>query len=103
MIEDGPTTAAALAGAEHVSQQAIAQNLAPLKAAGYVDATPDPHDGRKSLISATPAGRRLRESLHQSREAWLARAIEATVCEQERPALGKAIELLERLADADIT
>ena len=103
VIDEGPTTAAALAAAEHVSQQAIAQSLAPLKAAGYVSARPDPGDGRKSLISATESGRRLRAPLHQSREAWLIRAIDATVADDERSALERAIELLERLADADIT
>ncbi len=103
VIDGGPTTAAALAAAEHVSQQAIAQSLTPLKAAGYVGTRPDPADGRKSLISATESGRRLRDSLLQSREAWLTRAIDATVSDDERPALERAIELLERLADADIT
>jgi DNA-binding MarR family transcriptional regulator len=103
VIEEGPTTAAALATAEHVSQQAIAQSLTPLKAAGYVSARPDPGDGRKSLISATQSGRQLRASPHQSREACLIRAIDAAVADDERPALERAIELLERLADADVT
>lgn len=31
------------------------------------------------------------------------RAIDATVADDERPALARAIELLERLADAEIT
>lgn len=101
LIVEGPMTAASLAGAEHVSQQAIAQSLAALKAAGLVRAQRDPDDGRKSLISATAAGRQLRESLLQSKEAWLTRAIEATIPAPERATLDAAIELLERLAAAD--
>jgi len=98
---DGPATAASLATAEHVSHQAIAQNLSDLKAEGLVKATPDPEDGRKRLISVTTAGNSLFDSVSASRNAWLAHAIELTVTDSELPILDKAIELLERLADAD--
>jgi len=96
--DGGPTTAAVLAAAEHVSHQAIAQNLAALKRAGLVRTAPDPSDGRKSLIHITAAGSRLFESAVASRDAWLAHAIEQTIPAGERPALERAILLLERLA-----
>ena len=95
---EGPLTAASLAAAEHVTHQAITQNLSELKSAGFVETTPDPHDGRKKLISVTDAGRTLSLSVHASRNAWLTHAIESTISESELPALDKAIELLERLA-----
>ena len=98
---EGPATAASLAAVEHVSQQAIAQSVAPLRAAGMVGSRPDPDDGRKTLISITDAGLGLRESIIASRHSWLSRAIESTVDARERAALEKAIELLERLADAE--
>ena len=47
----GPTTAAALATAEHVSQQAIAQNLKKLKDAGLVT---DRREGRWSYYTLQP-------------------------------------------------
>ena len=97
---DGPTTASALAAAEHVTHQAIAQTLAALKRTGLVRAEADPKDGRKSVIRVTPAGNRLFESAIASRDAWLARAIESAVSPREREALEKSIELLERLAGA---
>jgi DNA-binding MarR family transcriptional regulator len=97
---DGPTTASELAAAEHVTHQAIAQTLAALKRTGLVRSEADPTDGRKSVISVTPAGHRLFESAVASRDAWLVRAIESVVSRRERAALGKSIELLERLADA---
>ena len=97
---DGPATAASLAAVEHVSQQAIAQNLATLKGAGLVGSTPDPSDGRKCLIEVTDAGHSLVESILASRNAWLVRAVEATVGPDEQPALESAIALLERLAEA---
>jgi hypothetical protein len=43
------------------------------------------------------------ESLLESREAWLVRAIDATMSPKDRAALDVAVELLERLADADLS
>jgi DNA-binding MarR family transcriptional regulator len=98
---DGPTTASALAAAEHITHQAITQTLAALKRAGLVRSAADPTDGRKSVISVTLAGNRLFESALASRDAWLARAIGHLVSPRERAALEKSIELLERIADAE--
>jgi DNA-binding MarR family transcriptional regulator len=103
LMNEGAVTAASLAAAEHVSQQAIAQSLTGLKADGLVSMKPDPADGRKSLISVTAAGRRLFESIMASRDDWLIRAIESAIGPGERAALEKAIELLERLGDADLS
>jgi DNA-binding MarR family transcriptional regulator len=99
--DDGPTTAAALAAAEHVSHQAIAQNLAALRRGGLVRAAPDPRDGRKSLVRITPPGSRLFATAVAARDAWLAHAIAKTVPAGQRAALERTILLLERLADAD--
>jgi DNA-binding MarR family transcriptional regulator len=95
---EGSLTAASLAAAEHVTHQAITQNLSELKRAGLVETAPDPHDGRKKLISVTDAGRSLSTSVNASRNAWLAHTIESVIPESDLPALDKAIELLERLA-----
>jgi DNA-binding MarR family transcriptional regulator len=101
--DDGPTTAATLAVAEHVSQQAIAQHVAALRDGGLVKTSRDPNDGRKALISITRNGLRLFDAAAESRNAWLMRAIASQVPAKERAALDKAIELLERLASADGT
>jgi DNA-binding MarR family transcriptional regulator len=102
IIDEGPTTAAALAAGEHVTQQAIAQSLATLKERGLVEKQADPSDGRKSLVSATAAGRKLRESRVVSRGEWLTQAIDAAVRPGERPLLREAIGLLERIADVKL-
>src|SRR5580700_914517 len=94
IIDEGPTTAAALAAGEHVTQQAIAQSLATLTGRGLVEKQSDPSDGRKSLVSATAAGRELRESIVVSREEWLSQAVDAAVKPEERPLLREAIDLL---------
>ena len=102
IIAEGPTTAAALAAGEHVTQQAIAQSLATLKERGLVAKRADPSDGRKSLVTATAAGRELMETLAASREEWLTQAIDAAVRPEERARLREAIELLERISDVKV-
>jgi DNA-binding MarR family transcriptional regulator len=102
IIDDGPTTAAALAAGEHVTQQAIAQSLATLKGRGLVEKQADPSDGRQSLVSATAAGHELMETLAASREEWLTRAVDAAVRPEERALLAEATELLERIADVEL-
>jgi DNA-binding MarR family transcriptional regulator len=96
-------TTTELAMAQHVSPQSIAQNLAALKAAGLVQTERDPGDGRKTLITATQSSRQLATSLRASKESYLAQAIDALVGPQERADLDRAIELLERLATADLS
>jgi DNA-binding MarR family transcriptional regulator len=103
ILDKGPATAASLAAAEHVSQQAIAQSVAILKEGGLVRGDRDAADGRKVLISVTDAGRELFESLLSSRKEWLVQAIDAMIGPAERPNLDIAIELLERLAGANLS
>ena len=98
---DGPLTAADLAEEQHVSQQAIAQNVAALEAASLVKRSRDGRDRRKVLIAATDAGRELLEVSRASRKAWLFQAIEEVVGADERADLVKTIDLLERLAAAE--
>ncbi|GDY71234.1 hypothetical protein SAV31267_007190 [Streptomyces avermitilis] len=102
VVREGPVTAARLAALEHVTAQAIAQILAVLKAAGLVHSEPDPQDGRKKLISADPSATVLIDRLLTGRASFLARAIDQEVAPDEGEDVEKAIELLERLAEADL-
>jgi DNA-binding MarR family transcriptional regulator len=99
--DDGPTTAARLAVAEHVSQQAIAQQVAALREARLVTTRRHPDDRRKALVSITKRGLKLFDAAAESRNAWLMRAIASQVSAREHATLVKAIDLLERLASAD--
>lgn len=103
VVQEGPVTAARLASMEHVSAQAIAQSLAVLKAAGLVHGEPDPKDGRKKLMSADPSATELIDKLLTGRASFLARAIDQVLAPDQRDEVEKAIELLERLADADLS
>jgi DNA-binding MarR family transcriptional regulator len=103
VVREGPVTAARLASLEHVSPQAIAQSLAVLKAAGLVNSEPDPLDGRRKLMSAAPSATELVHRLLAGRASFLARAIDQVLAPDERKDVERAIELLERLAAADVS
>lgn len=102
VVQQGPITAARLAALEHVTAQAMTQNLAVLKAADLVRAEPDPNDGRKKLISAEPSAAKLVQELTAGRADYLTRALEQLLDSDERAALAVAVELLERLADGEL-
>ena len=57
---EGPTTISALAVAEHVRPQSMAETVGTLLRGGLISRSADPSDGRKALISIEPAGRELR-------------------------------------------
>jgi DNA-binding MarR family transcriptional regulator len=97
--EEGPTTVSALAAAEHVRPQSMAETVAALDREGLVARGPDPTDGRKTLISVTAAGRKLLSAIPAIREAWLEEAIEQHLSPAERRTLAKAAQIMERLAD----
>lgn len=103
VVREGPVTAARLASLEHVSAQSIAQSLAVLKAAGLIHGEPDPQDGRKKLMSADPSAIELVDRLLNGRASFLARAIDEAVAPDERQDVEKAVELLERLAEVDLS
>ena len=103
VVREGPVTAAGLATLEHVTAQAIAQSLTVLKAAGLVHAEADPQDGRKKLISADDSATELIDRVLAGRASFLARAIDRVATPDRHDDVEKAIELLERLAETDLS
>ena len=59
LIADGPQRAGALAEVEGVTAPAMTRILSSLESLGYAARTPDPTDGRASVIAATPEGEAL--------------------------------------------
>jgi len=97
--KDGPATASALARAEGMRPQSVMPILAALEAAGLVAGAPDPHDGRQTILSLTPACRTMIVNGRAARQDWLTRAVDARLSADERAQLAKAVALLARLAD----
>jgi DNA-binding MarR family transcriptional regulator len=95
---DGAQTTSALAAAERVRPQSMAQTVAELEAEGLVSRRPDPDDGRRVLIELTPAGRSRLGDDRRRREGWLAEAISSELTREEQEALLEIVPLLRRLA-----
>jgi DNA-binding MarR family transcriptional regulator len=96
----GPTGASDLARAEQISPQSIGATLAALHARGLVTREPDPEDGRRMVVSATAAGRRMLRRRRDARTRQLARALAGGFSEAELEQLAAAAPLLERLAQS---
>ena len=95
---EGAQTASALASAEHVRPQSMAQTLAELETAGLIERRPDPVDRRRSQVELTEEGRARVLEGRGRREDWLAAAIAAELSPEEQRALLAAVPLLQRLS-----
>lgn len=96
---DGPTTGSALARAEAMRPQSMGAIIATLEAAGYVAGTPDPADGRQTIVSLTDQFRDWVSAARAARQDWLLRTLQARLTAQEQRQLAGAVELLKRLLD----
>src|SRR5215475_10288685 len=94
---EGAQTASALAAAERVRPQSMAQTLAELEAAGLIERSPDPADRRSSRIELTEEGHSRVLEGRGRREDWLAAAIAAELNPEEQRTLLAAVPLLQRL------
>jgi DNA-binding MarR family transcriptional regulator len=94
---EGAQTASALAVAEHVRPQSMAQTLAELETAGLIERRPDPADGRRIQIELTEEGRERVIEGRGRREDWLAAAIAAELSPEEQRTLLEAVPLLQLL------
>ena len=97
---DGPATVSALARAEGVRQQSMGATISTLEAAGLVKGSPDPADGRQTILSLTDACREMIQANRAAKEDWLFRAIQTKLSPAEQEQLAAALELLKRIADS---
>jgi DNA-binding MarR family transcriptional regulator len=95
----GPTTVTALARAEGVRSQSMGATVAVLEAAGLVQGSPDPKDGRQTILSLTSACRELISTGRAARHDWLFRAIQTKLSAREQEQLAASMTLLNRLVD----
>jgi DNA-binding MarR family transcriptional regulator len=94
----GPATASALARQEQISPQSMGATLAGLEERGLLERSPDPADGRRAVLSLTPAGREVLRTRRSVRTQALARALATGFTPDELRQLQAAAPLLERLA-----
>jgi len=96
----GPLTPSELAARERIQRPTATRVAARLCEEGLVQRTPDPADGRSSLLTATDEGRALLRAVRGHKDAFLARRL-ATLTPDERAVLTDAATILERLLEED--
>ncbi len=64
-----------------------------------VQGTPDPDDGRKTIVSLTDSCRQWISEGRAARQDWLLRMIQSRLSPQEQEELATAIPLLQRLVE----
>ena len=96
---NGPTTVTALAKLEGVRSQSMGATVAALEAAGMVKGSPNPNDGRQTILSLTPACVTLIKNGRAARTDWLLKTIETRLSSREQEQLAAAIKLLNRIVD----
>jgi DNA-binding MarR family transcriptional regulator len=97
----GPLTPSELADRERIKRPTATRVIAWLEEAGLVDRTPDPQDGRSSLVTLTPAGRVLLDRVRTRKDVYLARRLRE-LDPEERATLDRAAAILERVLEGDV-
>lgn len=93
----GALAATDLAGLERISHQAVATAVRELEEMGLVSRSPDPADGRRTLVAVTEDGRRRLLTERSAGQDWLAHAVADELDDAERATLAAAVPLLRRL------
>lgn len=93
----GPHTLGELADRERVSPPSMNRTVNCLQDGGYIARSADETDGRKVVISLTPDGRAVVDETARRRDAWM-EAVLADLTADERAALSRAAEIMQRMA-----
>ncbi len=94
----GPLTPSELADIERIKRPTATKVIAKLEAAELVARTPDPDDGRATLVSPTRAGSDLLRRMRSRKNAYLARRMRDLDAD-DLAALKRAADVLERMLE----
>jgi DNA-binding MarR family transcriptional regulator len=97
---EGASGVSALALAERVRPQSMAQTVSDLERDGLIVRRRDPSDGRRMVVELTASGSETLQAERRQREGWLARAIVEQLSAKEQAALRDAVAVLRRLAES---
>jgi DNA-binding MarR family transcriptional regulator len=100
LAQEGPATVTELARAEQISVQSVGATLSTLEARGLLERRSDPADGRRAILSATPAGRKALRHQHDARTELLTSALATGFSAAELRQLMAAAPLIERLGQS---
>jgi DNA-binding MarR family transcriptional regulator len=97
--KDGPAAVSALARAEGMRPQSMSAIVAALLEARLVGGSPDPRDGRQTLISLSRKCEKFLKQGRAARQDWLTTTIQKKLTVQEQEKLAAAVDMLARLAE----
>jgi len=95
--KDGAATVSSLARTEAMRPQSMSAIVTPLQESGLISGTPDPSDGRQTLMSLTPKCLKWIQEGRAARQDWLTTTISQKLSVHEQEKLREALELLRRL------
>jgi len=99
LVTHGSMTPGEMADQLRTQPQSLTRTFAALEAAGCLERTADPTDGRQYLLVLTTAGRRALRAEFAPRDAWLARAMAQLLDDADRDVVVRAAAVMRRLAD----
>ncbi|MEV0710367.1 MarR family winged helix-turn-helix transcriptional regulator [Nocardia aurea] len=94
---DGPSAIVALAERERVRHQTMARTVRLLADQGLVDLGTDANDKRRVIVTLSAAGAARLDDERTSRAAWIARAAQRELTDQERTVLQRLPTVLGKL------
>lgn len=96
----GPLTPSELAELERVKRPTVTRTLGCLEREGLIERTPDPADGRSSLVAVNAAGRERLRRLRGRKNAYLAKRMRGLPAD-DIAALERAAEILEGMLESE--
>jgi DNA-binding MarR family transcriptional regulator len=97
--QDGASTVSGLARAEGMKPQSMREVVAPLQEAGLISGSPDPNDGRQTLMSLTLKCVKWIQEGRATSHDWLTTTISQKLSVEEQQKLLDALGLLRRLVE----
>jgi DNA-binding MarR family transcriptional regulator len=97
--KDGPAAVSSLARVEGMRPQSMSAIITSLLEAGLAGGSPDPNDGRQTLISLSRKCQKLLKEGRAARQDWLTTTIQKKLSSREQEKLAAAVDLLTRLVE----
>jgi DNA-binding MarR family transcriptional regulator len=97
--KDGPAAVSSLARAEGMRPQSMSAIVTSLLDAGLLSGSPDPNDGRQTLMSLSRRCQKLLTEGRAARQDWLTTTIQKKLSSQDQEKLATAVHLLTRLVE----
>lgn len=97
--KEGPATSSSLARAEGMRPQSMSEIIAPLQESGLISGSPDPNDGRQTIMSLTPKCVKWIQEGRAASHDWLTAMISQKLSVQDQQKLLDALGPLRQLLE----